>query len=323
MPLFRTIVAATAIALAFSADILAKPPIESDSSSRVIADTGKPLRRGSTVPLEPTTRQRNTKTTPSKQSTIPCTITNAGSQNTRGWPALLRYAQDWTQARPQEAEAWFVLGIAHDKTGHTAKAIEAYKRAIHIKPGATKAPFRLGIDYVRSNQAPEAIKVLKQALYINPKDPEYWFALGLAYAVTDQPTKAVEALRQVESAARQAGSFTPEKWFSLGVFYAPSNQTAKVEKALTKALHFSEDRKSAYGLGRWWARSLRREAIKAIQQVLRDRPEDPQLLYILGVANTSNATGLRDVGKIREIYGRLKELDPALACQFFNNVLLP
>ena len=302
----RTLAATTAIALAFSSSILAE------------SHTAKPLSLGSTAPVTQTNTQNENK--PSKQSMFACAITDRGTEKTKGWAVLLKHAQDWTKVEPQEAMAWFVLGLAYDSADHTAEAIKAYKHALRIKPKDVRILFRLGIAYIRSKQTEEALKVLKQVLSIKPEDPQAWFALGVAYAASGHDSKAIEAVRQANNIHPQA-----DMWGFLSVAYVRPDQTARVVKVLREALFITVEVKVARGLFPLRV-ELANDAIKAIQRVLHVKSEDSEVWYILGLAYTTPGTLGLTSGRLDEntkVYSRLKQLDPALACQFFNNVLLP
>ena len=83
----------------------------------------------------------------------------------------------------------------------------------------------------------------------------------------------------------QPGSY--EAWYNLGLAYGNAGQPA--------------------------------QALDASQQALRINPEDADAWNNLGIAYAE----LGQRGKVLEVYKRLKTLDPALAENFFNKVVMP
>jgi len=138
----------------------------------------------------------------------------------KDWPGLFQHALLWTKAQPEDADAWYYLGVAYRKSNRPDKAIEAYKQVIRINPEHAEAWFDIGDTYNEIKQYVKAIEACQQAVHINPENAVAWRNLGAAYNETRQYTKAMEAFRQ-------ATSINPEyanAWHLHGIAYFNSNQ---------------------------------------------------------------------------------------------------
>lgn len=77
--------------------------------------------------------------------------------------------------QPDDVDAYYNLGVKHEKIGMYKEAIEAYKRAIMIKPDYAKANYGLGIAYLYSGQKDKAIEQYQELKKINKKLAEELF----------------------------------------------------------------------------------------------------------------------------------------------------
>lgn len=141
----------------------------------------------------------------------------------------------------------------------------------------------LGIAYSKLNQTDEEIEAYQQAILINPEYAGAWYNLGGAYGKSGQNDKEIDAYQR----AILINSEYAEVWNNLGYAYGKSGQTAK--------------------------------AITAFQQAIRINPEYTEAWYNLG----SVYCKLEQPDKMIEVYKLLKTLDPAMAADFFNKIVLP
>ena len=116
---------------------------------------------------------------------------------------------------PENAELRTNLGLMYYQTGKDQQAIDAFNRAIRLKPGLFVPNLFLGLDYVRLKRFNEAIPYLKRAAVSNPADIQARLALGQAYRGSGKPRLAIASyLRAVELDRGNA-----DTWFHLGVSY--------------------------------------------------------------------------------------------------------
>jgi tetratricopeptide (TPR) repeat protein len=92
----------------------------------------------------------------------------------------------------REGEAWFQTGLELEETGAPAEqAIEAYRKAIELNPGAAGALVNLGTIYYRLRRFAEAEKYYVEAVAADPSYPLAEFNLGNLY---DEQNRVGEAL---------------------------------------------------------------------------------------------------------------------------------
>jgi tetratricopeptide (TPR) repeat protein len=115
------------------------------------------------------------------------------------WPGLLNHSLRWTQAQPENADAWCFLGIAYMQSDQLAKAIEASQQAICIKPEDADLWCSLGIFYKVSGQTAKAIEAYQQAIRIKPEDANAWYRLGIAYNSSGQASQIIEVHKSLKS----------------------------------------------------------------------------------------------------------------------------
>jgi len=69
---------------------------------------------------------------------------------------------------PDNAEAYYNLGIVYAKQGKLDLAVESYQATININPDYEKTHYNLGNAYGRQDKSDLAIESFKKALRINP-----------------------------------------------------------------------------------------------------------------------------------------------------------
>ena len=231
--------------------------------------------------------------------------------------AMVKHALRWTQALPEDADAWWFLGDAYSESKQLPKAIEAYQQAIRIDPEFEMAWRYLGIAYSDSKQLPKAIEAYQQAIRIDPEFEMAWRYLGIAYSDSKQLPKAIEAYQQ-------AIRIDPEfemAWRYLGIAYSDSKQLPKAIEAYQQAIRIDPEFEMAWRyLGIAYSDSKQLpKAIEAYQQAIRIDPEFAEAWYNLGV--TYKISG--QSGKVMDVYKHLKAIAPDYADKFFNKIVLP
>ena len=85
---------------------------------------------------------------------------------------VLEKAQSFTNHYPNSFMLWNIIGASAFQTHMPDKAIEAYKKAIFIKPDYAAAYNNMGIALKDTDRIDEAIKIFDKAILINPKYEE-------------------------------------------------------------------------------------------------------------------------------------------------------
>ena len=83
------------------------------------------------------------------------------------------------ESEPNNANAWFDLGMSYGELKRYADAIEANRRTLHINPKHVKAWNNLGVAYIHLERYGEATEAFRQTLHINPEFATARFNLGL------------------------------------------------------------------------------------------------------------------------------------------------
>ena len=110
-----------------------------------------------------------------------------------------------TAASPQDARAWFDLGLAERGAQEMPSAIESLRKAATLKPNFFEANLDLGLTLAAAGKDPEAINYLRAATKLKPSDPaaanEGLFTAWLALAKILQPGSPAESLVAYQRAA--------------------------------------------------------------------------------------------------------------------------
>jgi cytochrome c-type biogenesis protein CcmH/NrfG len=106
---------------------------------------------------------------------------------------------------PKNFDAWVQLGNDYFDTRQAQKAIDAYSRALEIRPNSPNVLTDLGVMYRDLGQFDKAIANFQKANQVDPKHVQSLFNLGVVY-LNDlkQPKKAAEIWNKVIQLAPQS-----------------------------------------------------------------------------------------------------------------------
>ena len=97
---------------------------------------------------------------------------------------------------PDNSEAFFISGLAHEEMGDTIQAIENYQLAVARKQDYYDALKQLGIIYsIKKDRL--AIDYLRNAATLKPASPEPLYVLGMFYQENDDPDKALSVYEEI------------------------------------------------------------------------------------------------------------------------------
>jgi len=100
-------------------------------------------------------------------------------------------------ASPNNPDAWLRLGQTYNVRHAFTKAIQAFRRALELKPGYPEAMSALAVALTNTGNAKEAIPLARQATSLAPNDPRMHAALAFALA---EQGEAAEALQEADQA---------------------------------------------------------------------------------------------------------------------------
>jgi len=98
---------------------------------------------------------------------------------------------------PDFAETWWkVQASIYASQNLITKTIEAYERALEIRPNQVDIWLMMGDTYMKQSQLEKAAEAYEQALELKPKRSQVWRVLGSVYAQLNRPDQAAAALEQ-------------------------------------------------------------------------------------------------------------------------------
>jgi tetratricopeptide (TPR) repeat protein len=141
------------------------------------------------------------------------------------------------ELKPDLYEAWNNLGVAYDAKGEYDRAIEAYCKALELKPDLHEAWYNLGVAYGMKREHDQAIEALHKALELQPDDPQAWNDLGVAYGIKGEYDQAIKACRK----ALELKPDFYQAWNNLGNAYKGKGEYRQAVEAYTRAIEIAGD----------------------------------------------------------------------------------
>jgi tetratricopeptide (TPR) repeat protein len=119
--------------------------------------------------------------------------------------ARITMGQSIVARDPKNGQAWIQLGNDYFDSHQPQKAVEAYGRALELKPNDPDVLTDQGVMYRALGQFDQAISNFEKASRADPKHVQSLYNMGVVY-LNDlkQPKKAVDAWRRVIQVAPQS-----------------------------------------------------------------------------------------------------------------------
>ena len=183
----------------------------------------------------------------------------------KDWDAVLKYGQAWTQAEPNNSNAWGVVCVAYFLGFNRPDlALEPAKRGIEADPKEPGAWTGLGFICMKLKRYSDAVDACRHAVDLAPHNGTYWNNLAVAYWEENNYRMALQTL---EKQAQNAGPYqNAQLWYNLGIAF-------KTIAASTSVRHEA---------GRSFSDILG-EAVNAYQQCLKINPRSGDAWNELGV----------------------------------------
>ena len=129
------------------------------------------------------------------------------------------------------------LGYSYDKLEKYQKAIDAYKKAIEIKPDLHYAYFNMGPAYFKLEKYQKAIDTFKKVIEIKPDFHKAYSGMGMTYRKLKKYQKAIDAYKK----AIEIKPDYHEAYYSMGVTYGILKEYQKAIDAFKKAIEIKPD----------------------------------------------------------------------------------
>jgi len=126
--------------------------------------------------------------------------------------------------QPNDANAWFYLGITYVNLDRFEEARASFKRSVMAASDDPAKWIGLCLSHYVLGDFSDAAHTCEEALRIDPKQPDGWAWMGLAYAHQQRWEVATPALE----IAAALGTSSSEAWYTLGLRYARQAQRSKV-----------------------------------------------------------------------------------------------
>ena len=101
-----------------------------------------------------------------------------------------------TKQYPTALLVWNILGASSSQIGKFDEAIDAYKKAISIKPDYAEAYSNMGVVLRDQSKLEESIDAYKKAISLNPNDGDTYFNMGIALKDQGKLEEAIDAYKK-------------------------------------------------------------------------------------------------------------------------------
>ncbi len=183
-----------------------------------------------------------------------------------------------------DAEAHFLLGLAHFNLQEYAEARASFNRSVELDPGrAAAVHHNLGVLAYQLGEMDTAVSEFQAALAIDAQDADSHYQLGATYLVMAFPSGALQpdanylAKSQSEfELALESAPNKPEALVGLANIYIFQNKVDDAITLLENALEQSPDmREALFALGRAYAVAGKNaQAKETLQRFLDTDPPD-------------------------------------------------
>jgi len=214
--------------------------------------------------------------------------------------------------KPDYADAYYNMGIILKKQGKLEEAIEAYNKALAIKPDNADAYYNMGIILKEQGKLEEAIEAYNKALAIKPDYAEAYCNMGLTLQEQGKLEEAIEAYNKVLVIKPDYA----DAHSNIGNTLKEQGKLEEAIEAYNKVLVIKPDYADAYSnIGNTLKEQGKlEEAIEAYNKVLVIKPDDADAYYNMGII-------LREQGKLEEAieaYNKALAIKPDYADAYNN-----
>jgi len=225
------------------------------------------------------------------------------AQQMQGKNALAAF-QKTAQLMPEDAEAFFNLGVVQRSLGLLDEAIASYRRAVQIKPGFVHAHFNLGTTMMDLGQLENAADSYRRVITLKPDSIEAYSNLGNILRKLDQLDAALASHQR----ALEINPDSAKILCNLGIVLKDLGQIDRAKDCYQRAMKISPDSADAHSLMGILLKDIGQieKAVASYRRALEINPDNDEtygyLLYALNYsARYSPAYCLEEA----QLYGRL------------------
>lgn len=208
-------------------------------------------------------------------------------------------------------EAFYLLGDASQKLKDSTKAINAYQKALGVKPDMYQVYQNLSDLFKAESKFNESIDILKKGLLQFPLDGNFYTELGLVYSLAGRSADAVQA-------AKSAVQILPNQPAGYTILCRAQNETKEYAQAVlacNSSLKIRPDDgetyfylgNALYGTDKTIeAARAYSNAVRSLSELVKKFPEQSENWYLLGNSYFAD----RQFDKAIEAYLKCLEISP-------------
>jgi tetratricopeptide (TPR) repeat protein len=211
-------------------------------------------------------------------------------------PAALSLLWEAAGEAPRDADIQQRLGDALERIGALDAAVDAYRRALAVRPEFRTAANSLILTLVKAGRGAEAVERARAQVAAAPADPDTHFTLGLALAEQDVDEALKTLRRAVELAPRHALAR-----YNLALVLKRADRIAEALEQLQTAIAIEPRPEAQYTMGvMHWHQGDFDRAVAALRAAVAAEPRYVDAHYTLG-------TVLKGRGDLRDASASLRQ----------------
>jgi len=198
------------------------------------------------------------------------------------YPEADRLCRQILQTDPDNAEAWYLLGLIQLRQSKLGEAKASLRRAIANRPDHLEAYLRLGGVLLGLREFNEAATCFRAAAQLAPAAPEASVGLGIALICGKRFDEAIPCFQR----ALKLKPDHPEAHHFLGDAYRALGKYDEALAAFDRAIQLRPDYAEAHNSRGFTLDEMRRpqEAVASFDQAIRLRPDHCEAHHNRGVA---------------------------------------
>jgi tetratricopeptide (TPR) repeat protein len=150
------------------------------------------------------------------------------------YAAAMNFAERVTQAAPNDARNWFLLGYTSRLAGKLQVSLSAYQRGLAKQPNSVEGLSGMAQTYMRMGRADEAKKILLQVIAANPRRAVDLAMAGELFIQSGDLSQGMSLLERSESIQPSAHAE-----LMLAIAYMKAKKPEKAKQLLDRAVQRS------------------------------------------------------------------------------------
>jgi len=156
---------------------------------------------------------------------------------------IVIYFENWVKRQPDEADAYFGLGLAQRQMGGMGRAIESFNQALALSPQDGEFPRELGLTHFLQGNFSESQKYLEEASRAFPNDGMIYLYLGRVYFEQKSYQPSIFSFLR----AKELLPNLPEIYYHLGRAYGAIDELGPAYQNFGQYYKFQGDWRIAIG----------------------------------------------------------------------------